>query len=114
MRPDEHRAMSNPTFTDSFECYSEADWLTLVKKTLRRDNPLESLTSKTLDGLEIRPLYTRENAPAPSTADGTHRTKDGWRMGQIYGLSGPAETNAAITADIHGGVGSQPSERDCS
>ncbi|MGA0599478.1 methylmalonyl-CoA mutase family protein [Caulobacter sp. KR2-114] len=49
-----------------FEPARREDWLKLVEKTIK-GAPLESLTSRTADGLAVQPLYRAEDAPLAAT-----------------------------------------------
>ncbi len=44
------------SLSSAFPEASEADWLKAVDKVLKGKGP-ESITRKTVDGLEIKPLY---------------------------------------------------------
>jgi methylmalonyl-CoA mutase len=94
-----------------FEPPSHRAWLLLVEKVLKRGDFEERLVSRTADGLAIQPLYAR----APTTGErvataglqrarGSART--GWDARQRHGACEPKRANAAILADLEGGVSS--------
>ncbi|MCZ7627655.1 MAG: methylmalonyl-CoA mutase family protein [Microthrixaceae bacterium] len=85
-----------------FEAATEQQWLDLVAKVLG-DRPVESLTSATADGIEVRPLYTEgpdesvTGAPgaAPFTRGFTANQRDGGRWDLrvfVDGAGGPGCT----------------------
>ena len=77
-----------------FETPSQADWEREVLKVLNRRRPegkelgieqaYKRLTSTTVDGLSIKPLYTREDGPEelgyPAGLDGTAPAFLTWRV----------------------------------
>ncbi|MBS0242525.1 MAG: methylmalonyl-CoA mutase, partial [Proteobacteria bacterium] len=93
---------------------TEADWLKLVDKAIKGADFEKRLVSKTADGLQIRPLYTRANAiagrdaQAPGEAPfirGTHRAEGGaWDIRQVCAEADPVAANAAILDDLAGGA----------
>jgi methylmalonyl-CoA mutase len=72
-------------------------WLALVEKTLK-GAPVESLTRRTLEGLEIRPLYEAVTGsfPAKSTA--------GWDLRALVRAADPASANSDALADLAQGA----------
>ncbi|MCC2594062.1 methylmalonyl-CoA mutase small subunit [Tessaracoccus sp. OS52] len=112
------------TLAADFETPSRQDWEREVLKVLNRRRPegkelgieqaYQRLTSHTVDGLEIKPLYTRSDGPdqlgypgvEPFTRGTTIRTGDlegGWLIGQLHEDPDVAVTRAAILADLERG-----------
>jgi methylmalonyl-CoA mutase len=95
-----------------FPAADDATWRTLVDKALKGADFKKRLVSRTADGLEIEPLYTRpghETAERPGAAPFTRGTATrlaagGWRIGQIRTETTPEALAAAILADIEGGA----------
>lgn len=81
---------------------ADADaWRALVDKVLKGAAFEKRLVTRTLDGLAIRPLYTRTDAAIASVPRG-----DGgaWDIRQLYADHDPVVANAAILDDLAGGV----------
>jgi methylmalonyl-CoA mutase len=86
---------------DTFEPAARAAWLALVEKTLKGAG-VETLTTRTPDGAEVAPLYTRQDAsPASATAI---RPGAGWDI-RAEIAAGPGAADAALEA-LAGGAGS--------
>jgi methylmalonyl-CoA mutase len=59
-------AVPDPTtLADLFEPSSRSEWLALVEKTLKGAS-VDSLESRTADGLPLKPLYAADDAPSPA------------------------------------------------
>jgi methylmalonyl-CoA mutase len=91
---------------DGFPAATRADWLALVAKTLKGAS-VESLATRTADGLEIRPLYTAEDGAAalpfvPALRGGRH----GWDVRARVAASDPAVANREALDALAGGAGS--------
>jgi methylmalonyl-CoA mutase len=97
---------------DLFPAATEADWRGLVDKILKGADFDRRLVTRTLDGLAIKPLYTR--ADARPEADAVTRgagaapaaaaTPAGWDIRQLHADPDPAAANAAILDDLTGGA----------
>ncbi|MEO0620074.1 MAG: methylmalonyl-CoA mutase family protein, partial [Pseudomonadota bacterium] len=91
------------------------DWRALVDKALK-DVPFESLTTTTLDGIEIAPLYTRADTvdlPIVNAWSGATRALDiaregatPWDIRTLHAETDPAQVNAAVLEDLVGGASS--------
>lgn len=107
-----------------FDTPTRADWEREVLKVLNRGRPegrelgaeqaYKRLTSHTVDGLEIKPLYLREDAPAelgfPGVAPFTRGTtvrsgnlEDSWQIAQLHEDPDAAEARRAILTDLERG-----------
>ncbi len=84
-----------------FDVPTEAQWRALVDKVLKGADFTKRLVSRTADGIEIAPLYTRAHA-VPSTA--VPRVPRGWRIGQLRTEPSPEALAIAIAEDIEGGA----------
>ena len=93
----------------------DADWRALVDKALKGADFDKTLVSHTYDGLTLKPLYTHNDEPGkdasgiPGSAPyirGFRAKVDErpWDIRQLYAAPDPAETNAAILADLEGGA----------
>lgn len=112
------------TLAADFNTPTRADWEREVLKVLNRRRPegkelgieqaYQRLTSHTVDGLEIKPLYTRDDAPdelgfpgvAPFTRGTTIRlgTCDhSWHIAQLHEDPDVALTHRAILTDLERG-----------
>jgi len=72
-------------------------WLALVEKTLK-GAPLDSLTRRTLESLEIQPLYEAADASFPA------KSTPGWDLRALVRAAGPASANADALADLAQGA----------
>lgn len=79
---------------------SEALWRARAEKALKGE-PFESLVSRTLDGIEIRPLYPRGPGDALSVRQRPDRP---WAIVQRVDHPDPAEANELALADLVGGA----------
>ncbi|SDL08499.1 methylmalonyl-CoA mutase small subunit [Tessaracoccus oleiagri] len=107
-----------------FATPTQEDWEREVLKVLNRGRPegkqlgveqaYQRLTSTTVDGLTIKPLYTREDGAAelghpgvaPFTRGATVRTGEmegAWQIAQLHEDGDVATTKAAILADLERG-----------
>ena len=107
-----------------FDTPTQADWEQEVLKVLNRRRPegkelsieqaYKRLTSTTVDGLTIKPLYTREDGVdelgypgvAPFTRGTTVRNgeMDAWQVAQLHEDPDPAATNKFLLTDLERGV----------
>ncbi len=95
-----------------FPAADDAQWRTLVDKVLKGADFRKRLVSRTADGIEIEPLYTRSRtAPAerpgaaPFTRGSTTRLgQGGWRVAQIRTETTPSAFAAAALDDIENGA----------
>ncbi|RSN36115.1 methylmalonyl-CoA mutase [Amycolatopsis sp. WAC 01416] len=104
---------------------SRDQWRELVAGVLRKSGaidesfdglPESKLVTRTYDGLEIRPLYTAEDAvdgtgfpglpPFVRSARPEGAVTTGWDIRARYARRDAKATNAAILADLEGGVSS--------
>jgi methylmalonyl-CoA mutase len=91
---------------DGFPAATHADWLALVAKTLKGAG-VETLATGTLDGLEIRPLYTADDAAAPVRfAPAPRGGERGWDIRARVAASDPAAANREALDALAGGAGS--------
>jgi methylmalonyl-CoA mutase len=94
----------NPTdvpiipLASGFPASDRGAWLALVEKTLK-GAPLDTLTRRTLEGLEIAPLYE-----AASTAPPLHRAAPGWDVRAAVRAGDPAGANAEALEELAQGA----------
>ncbi|MQX35171.1 methylmalonyl-CoA mutase family protein [Roseospira navarrensis] len=104
-------------FAEDFAPASHADWMALVEKALDGAPFDKKLVSRTLEGLAIQPLYSREHWPAaddPSGMPGAMpftrgrtplaQADSGWDVRQLHANPDVAATKAAIADDLANGV----------
>jgi methylmalonyl-CoA mutase len=106
--------VTTPTIplADGFPAASHADWLALVAKTLKGAG-VETLSTRTVDGLEIRPLYTPQDAaPALPFAPAPRGGERGWDVRARVAASDPALANREALDALAGGAGSLLIELD--
>jgi methylmalonyl-CoA mutase len=90
---------------DLFPAPDEAAWRALVTKGLR-DAPFESLTSATLEGLAINPLYPAEGAKAAAFAPRPFDAERPWDLRALAAHPDPARANTDALRDLEGGAAS--------
>lgn len=91
--------MSDLPLASEFPTRSRDDWLALVEQTLKGAS-IDTLVSRTADGIEIQPLYTEADAsvvPAGMPAAP-------WRIAQAIADGDPKSANAAILAELEAGA----------
>ncbi len=109
--------MTELAMMEGFSAPERAEWLALVEKALKGADFERRLVARTADDLRILPVYTRAEAPAgvadqrPGAAPYLRGATAGgistaWDIRQIYAEPDPAAANAAILADLAGGVSS--------
>jgi methylmalonyl-CoA mutase len=92
-------------------------WHRLVEKALKGADFNKRLVTRTADGIAIRPLYTRQDeidgsaeslpGAAPLTrGNRVQRFGLGWDIRAFHSETDPKAANAAILADLEGGVNS--------
>jgi len=89
---------------------NEADWRAQVEKSLKGAG-WDKLVGKTSDGIELKPLYREPDIATATDVSGAPgvapfiRGAAGWTIRQSFDHPDPEKTNAAILADLQGGVG---------
>lgn len=120
---DQATSAADISLAADFDTPSQADWEKEVLKVLNRRRPegkelgieaaYKRLTSTTVDGLVIKPLYTKEDAPeelgfpgvAPFVRGTTVRTgdMDAWHIAQLHEDPDVADTRRAVVTDLERG-----------
>lgn len=113
--------MTKPTTLDTNPLDLAADfpaadpqaWMALVEKSLG-GRPYEKLTSKSYDGIEIKPLYTKEDSNADATLPGMSpytrgasflgAATTGWDIRCLSSHPDPTEANRQILEDLQKGA----------
>jgi methylmalonyl-CoA mutase len=113
--------MSDKAFhlLDDFPPVSREQWLEVVEKDLKGVPFEKRLVTRTYEGINLQPLYARQDCPgekdpagfpgfAPFTrgASPLGGAQNGWDICQSHAHPSPAETNAAILADLQRGANS--------
>jgi methylmalonyl-CoA mutase len=89
-----------------FPTPDRAEWVAAVEKVLRGRSFEKVLVSTTGDGLDIQPLYTAADAPAPTSgapAD-RHRIEHGWDVRQVHDGADPAACARSMVTELERGV----------
>ena len=102
-----------------FPAASDDQWMKLLEKVLAGAPFDKKLVSRTYDGLSIRPLYTRADAPAHDDPSGLPggapfirggsvlgSALGGWDVRQAHSHPDPATANKEILEDLENGVSS--------
>jgi len=102
-----------------FPAASDDQWMKLLEKVLAGAPFDKKLVSRTYDGLSIRPLYTRADAPAHADPYGLPggapfirggsvlgSALGGWDVRQAHSHPDPATANKEILEDLENGVSS--------
>src|SRR5262245_39237881 len=88
-----------------FAAADDAQWRALVDKVLKGADFRRRLVTRTADGIEIEPLYTRPAAgDAPQTHGVAINAHRGWRIAQVRTEPTPDAFAAAALEDIEGGA----------
>ncbi|HBQ49405.1 MAG TPA: methylmalonyl-CoA mutase, partial [Hyphomonas atlantica] len=111
--------------SSGFPDATEAEWLASVDKVLK-GRGIDSITRKTVDGLEIHPLYRESDFPAatdPLGAPGAAPYLRGptaapdrfapWDIRQAFAHPSPVTANEEILRDLERGVMSVELKLDC-
>ncbi len=111
--------MSSPAFTiqDDFPPVEYDQWRQVAEASLNGASFEKKLVSRTYEGIELQPLYTRADLPGGPDASGlpgqrpfvrgataAGNTAGGWDLRQEYATPRPAEACRAAIADLEGGV----------
>ncbi|MEM9185087.1 MAG: methylmalonyl-CoA mutase family protein [Planctomycetota bacterium] len=111
--------MSSPAFTiqDDFPPVDYDQWRQLAEASLNGAPFEKKLVSRTYEGIELQPLYTRANLtggpdgsglpgqrPFVRGANAAGNTAAGWDLRQEYATPQPAKVASAALADLEGGV----------
>ncbi len=100
-----------------FRAATRDEWRALVSAVLAKSgapadlDPEQALTWTTYDGIEIRPLYTADDAPVaggvpgqPPFVRGASSAAGAWQVATRYDDPDPARTNAAVLVDLERGA----------
>ena len=111
--------------SSGFPDATEAEWLASVDKVLK-GRGIDSITRKTVDGLEIHPLYRESDFPAATDPLGTPGVAPylrgptaapdrfaPWDIRQAFAHPSPVTTNEEILRDLERGVMSVELKLDC-
>jgi len=99
------------SFTGDFEQLGYDDWRAVVDKTLRGAPFEKRLVTRTVEGIDVQPLYWAEDPPSdvvgfpglpPYTRGGEAlgASARGWTICQEYALASPDLTRQAIDAEL--------------
>jgi len=100
-------------YSELFPEPNENQWRELAIKALKGADFDKTLTSRTLDGIEIRPLYTEKDAlPSAAGVSGRHPfacdinrpAGQSWRVGALVSDTDPKKANVQAIADLEGGA----------
>ncbi len=81
------------------------DWRARVERELGPDRDFEqALVSRTLEGIDVQPLYTAAGAPSEAPAGAVSPRGGGWTIAQRVGHPSPKEANQHLLADLAGGA----------
>jgi methylmalonyl-CoA mutase len=105
----EHSVKNDP---GPFPATSTAEWRETVERDLRGATLEERLVTRTIEGLDIRPLYTADETPpdaataAPGCAPFIRGRRDagGWTIRQVHDVASPTDVNRHVLEDLSGGV----------
>ncbi|MDX1294282.1 MAG: methylmalonyl-CoA mutase family protein, partial [Hyphomonas sp.] len=111
--------------SSGFPDATEAEWLASVDKVLK-GRGIDSITRKTVEGLEIHPLYRESDFPAATDPLGTpgeapylrgptaHPDRFmPWDIRQAFAHPSPTATNQELLRDLERGVMSVELKLDC-
>ncbi|MGE5565872.1 MAG: methylmalonyl-CoA mutase family protein [Parcubacteria group bacterium] len=90
---------------EDFPAQNRDEWLALVEKTLKGGS-LESLVSRTADGIEIQPLYRPEDAVENVRDLRPRDAERPWDLRMATAHPDAAHANAEVLKDLEGGAAS--------
>lgn len=95
---------------ESLKKATKDQWRTLVEKSLNGKSIEKALTHKTYDGIEIKPLYTKEDAVKEAGAsilktakESTYQSRP-WNIIQLVDIPSLTSANKQIITDLEGGA----------
>ncbi|HEX4181324.1 MAG TPA: methylmalonyl-CoA mutase family protein [Caulobacteraceae bacterium] len=91
---------------DDFAPVERGDWLKLVQKTLEGGDFEQKLVGRTVDGLEIQPLYTPADAVGVAAPVAPRDAERPWDIRTLCAYPDPVRANADLLADLEGGANS--------
>ncbi len=94
------------SLADDFAPAQRGDWLKLVEKTLEGGAFADRLVGRTVDGLEIQPLYTPADGIAVAAPAPPHDAEQPWDIRTLCAQPDPVRANAELLADLEGGANS--------
>ena len=95
---------------ESLKSATKDQWRTLVEKSLNGKSIEKALTHKTYDGIEIKPLYTKEDAVKEAgpailkTAEESANQSRPWNIIQLVDIPSLKSANKQIIIDLEGGA----------
>ena len=107
--------MSDLPLAEEFPQADDDVWLALVEKALKGADFDKALLTRTYDGLNVKPLYTRGDEAGKDSAGhpgaspyirgfSSTRNTPPWDIRQLYAATSPEQTNSAILEDLEGGA----------
>src|SRR5690349_721172 len=97
-------SQTTQSLASAFPPPDREDWVALVEKTLK-GAALDSIASRTADGIEVRPLH-QGGAAAPLPSWRERHGEMAWDVRALTWHPDPARANADILDDLAGGGGS--------
>lgn len=102
-----------PSFLSEFPAHTDEQWRKLVDEVLAGASFEKKLVTKLPEGIDLQPLYTRENTREPgypgaypflrgTTASGA--TEKQWQMCQEIPFGAPEKVNQLLLADLQKGL----------
>jgi methylmalonyl-CoA mutase len=91
---------------DDFAPASREDWLKLVAKTIAGADFDETLVGRTLDGLEIQPLYTPADQVEVAAPARLPSPESAWDIRALIAHPDPARANRDLLSDLEGSAAS--------
>ncbi|MDB4561825.1 methylmalonyl-CoA mutase, partial [bacterium] len=80
-------------------------WRLRVERELGPDRDFErSLVTRTLEGIDVQPLYTAEAAPEDAPAGAVSPRSGGWAIAQRIDHPAPKVANQHLLEDLAGGA----------
>ena len=85
--------------TDTFPGFSRDEWVAAVEKALK-GKPVSRLTTKTVDGLEVEPMYHRAKGKEPLAM---REANTPWAVAQRVDNPDVAKANKQALEDLNNG-----------
>ena len=90
-------------FVSEFAKATDQDWREAVSKTVRPEDFDRKLVRRTLEGIDVQPLYTASDTTAPGRAPATSGRAGSWQVRQEIRVADPERCREHVADELEGG-----------
>ena len=90
-------------FISEFAEATDQDWREAVSETVRREDFDRKLVRRTLEGIDVRPLYTESDTTAPGRAPARTGRAGSWQVRQEIRVADPERCREQVADELEGG-----------